>query len=220
MIVLENVSKIYRMGEQDIKAADRISLKIDRGAFAALRGPSGSGKSTVMNILGCLDRPDEGKYWLDGEDVGLLGDHRLAELRNKKIGFIHQAFNLLPRLTALENVELPMVYGGVLSGRRRRRALKCLAMVGLLRRHNHLPQQLSGGQQQRVAIARALAQNPPLILADEPTGNLDSRASVEIMSILQRLNERGATVVLVTHDADVAEWAQSAIYFRDGKIGV
>lgn len=218
MIELQEVSRIYKVGGQEVKAVAGISLKIERGDFAALRGPSGSGKSSIMNILGCLDKPTAGHYVLDGQDVSSLNDRELAMIRNRKIGFVHQNFNLLPRLNALENVELPMTYAGVSRQERRERALKALQTVGLAHRLDHHPVQMSGGEQQRVAIARALVNAAPLILADEPTGNLDSKSSVEIMTILQSLNERGSTIVLVTHEADVAEWARHSIYFKDGKL--
>ncbi len=220
MIRLESITKIYPMGAEKLKAVDGISLEIEKGDFVALRGPSGSGKSTIMNILGCLDKNYAGKYILDGQDVSQINEDALAEVRNKKIGFVHQNFNLLPRLSALENVELPLVYTSMPQAERWERARELLTSVGLADRAKHLPVQLSGGQQQRVAIARALANNASLLLADEPTGNLDSKASVEIMSILQRLNQRGTTIVLVTHEADVAEWAVRSIYFKDGKLGV
>ncbi len=218
MITLEGVSKIYKMGSEELKGADEISLHVDPGDFVALRGPSGSGKSTVMNILGCLDKPDSGRYLLKERDVSRLKDRELAKIRNQMIGFVHQSFNLLPRLDALENVELPLIYAGIPKKERLKRAEECLKAVGLEDRMRHLPIQLSGGQQQRVAIARALVNRASLILADEPTGNLDSRSSVEIMTILQHLNEEGATIVLVTHEPDVAEWARTSIYFKDGRI--
>ena len=220
MILLEKVNKIYRMGNQVVKAADQISFQVEKGDFVALRGPSGSGKSTIMNIIGCLDRPDEGRYLLNGQDVSQMSDDQLASVRNQTIGFVHQNFNLLPRLNAVENVELPLLYAGMPKKERAERAQECLKVVGLGGRLGHLPLQLSGGQQQRVAIARALVNHAPLILADEPTGNIDSKASVEVMSILERLNERGTTVVLVTHEPDVAEWAKRSIYFRDGRIAI
>ena len=218
--MLEKVNKIYRMGNQVVKAADQISFQVEKGDFVALRGPSGSGKSTIMNIIGCLDRPDEGRYLLNGQDVSQMSDDQLASVRNQTIGFVHQNFNLLPRLNAVENVELPLLYAGMPKKERAERAQECLKVVGLGGRLGHLPLQLSGGQQQRVAIARALVNHAPLILADEPTGNIDSKASVEVMSILERLNERGTTVVLVTHEPDVAEWAKRSIYFRDGRIAI
>lgn len=219
MIRLERVTKTYRMGSETLRALDGVSFHVAKGEFVALLGPSGSGKSTAMNILGCLDAQFEGSYFLEGREVRGLGDDDLAALRNKKIGFVHQNFNLLPRLTALENVELPLVYSDVPGRKRRETAERMLRSVGLGDRIGHLPVQLSGGQQQRVAIARALVNDASVIFADEPTGNLDSKSSVEIMTILQKLNERGATVVLVTHEADVAEWASRSIYFKDGKLG-
>ncbi len=218
MIELQDVSRIYRVGGQEVKAVAGISLKIERGDFVALRGPSGSGKSSIMNILGCLDKPTAGHYFLDGQNVSFLNDRELAAVRNRKIGFVHQNFNLLPRLNAMENVELPMTYAGVVRQERIERAREALQTVGLAHRLDHHPVQLSGGEQQRVAIARALVNAAPLILADEPTGNLDSKSSVEIMTILQSLNERGSTIVLVTHEADVAEWARHSVYFKDGKL--
>ncbi len=219
MVRFERVTRIYKMGEETLKALDGVSFEIPKGDFVALQGPSGSGKSTAMNILGCLDRDYQGRYYLDSEDTSGLSEDDLAAIRNKKIGFVHQNFNLLSKLTAIENVELPLVYAGVPSLERREIARKVLASVGLADREKHRPIQLSGGQQQRVAIARALVNNAPVVLADEPTGNLDSKSSVEIMSILQRLNQNGTTVILVTHEADIAEWAHRSIYFKDGKLG-
>ncbi len=219
VIALENVHKTYDLGEIQVHALRGVSLEIRRGEFVAIMGASGSGKSTLMNILGCLDRPSKGRYLLDGIDVSGLSKVELAHIRNKKIGFVFQQFNLLSRTTALENVELPTLYAGIPPEERSKRAKESLERVGLADRAMHHPSQLSGGQQQRVAIARALVNKPAILLADEPTGNLDSRTSVEIMDILQRLNENeGLTVVLVTHEPDIANYAQRALEFRDGKM--
>lgn len=219
VIVLDNVHKTYDLGEVQVHALRGVSLEIRRGEFVAIMGASGSGKSTLMNILGCLDRPTKGRYLLDGTDVSQLSKVELAHIRNRKIGFVFQQFNLLSRTTALENVELPTLYAGIPPEERITRAKQSLERVGLAERAMHHPSQLSGGQQQRVAIARALVNRPSILLADEPTGNLDSRTSVEIMDILQRLNEdEGLTVVLVTHEPDIAAYSQRAIEFRDGKV--
>jgi len=215
VIEIENVTKVYQMGDVQVNALNGVTLKIGRGEMVAIIGPSGSGKSTLMNIIGCLDTPSSGKYILDGEDVSKLTDDEQAGIRNKRIGFVFQSFNLLPRTTALDQVELPMVYAG--TPNRRERALAALERVGLKERVHHRPNELSGGQQQRVAIARSLVNDPSIILADEPTGNLDSKSGVEIMSIFKALNrEHGMTVILVTHDPSVAAQAQRTIRVRDG----
>jgi putative ABC transport system ATP-binding protein len=218
LVEIDDVTKTYGLGGVDVKALRGVTLQIEEGAFVAIMGASGSGKSTLMNILGCLDRPSTGRYRLDGTDVSLLAAPALAELRNKTLGFVFQSFNLLPRTTALENVELPLVYAGVRAHLRRARAAEALERVGLGDRLRHHPNQLSGGQQQRVAIARALVNGPRLILADEPTGNLDSRASMEMMALLQRLGDEGITVVLVTHEPDIAAHARRVISMRDGLV--
>jgi putative ABC transport system ATP-binding protein len=218
-IRLEGVHKTYDLGEVQVQALRGVSLEIYPGEFVAVMGASGSGKSTLMNIIGCLDRPTRGRYFLDGKDVSGLTKKELARIRSEKIGFVFQQFNLLSRTSALENVELPTIYAGVALAERERRAREALKRVGLAEREGHFPSQLSGGQQQRVAIARALVNNPSLLLADEPTGNLDSRTSVEIMDIFQKLNdEHGLTVVIVTHEADIAQYAKRALEFRDGKM--
>jgi len=219
VIRLENVHKTYDLGEIQVHALRGISLEIRTGEFVAVMGASGSGKSTLMNILGCLDRPTRGRYHLEGTDVSQLSKVELARIRNRKLGFVFQQFNLLARTSALENVELPTVYAGITPQEREQRAREALERVGLSDRAEHYPSQLSGGQQQRVAIARALVNRPSILLADEPTGNLDSRTSVEIMDILQRLNEeQGLTVVLVTHEHDIAQYARRELEFRDGKL--
>ncbi len=219
VIHIDHVHKVYDLGEVQVHALRGVSIDIQRGEMVAIMGASGSGKSTFMNIVGCLDRPTRGRYLLEGVDVASLDKHELARIRNRKIGFVFQGFNLLPRTTALENTELPMIYAGLPAEERHRRAREALKLVGLEGREHHAPSQLSGGQQQRVAIARSLVNQPAIILADEPTGNLDSRTSVEIMDIFQRLNEeQGITVVLVTHEHDIAAYAKRAVIFRDGKI--
>src|SRR5918999_473419 len=219
VIRLEGVHKTYSMGDVEVHALRGVSLTIREGEFVAIMGASGSGKSTTMNIIGCLDRPTRGTYILDGEDVSEMSKDERADIRCQKIGFVFQGFNLLSRTSALENVELPMLYLGVDSAQRHQRAMEALAAVGLAGREQNHPNQLSGGQQQRVAVARSLVNNPALILADEPTGNLDSRTSVEVMEIFQRLNrERGITLVLVTHEPDIAQYADRVIVFKDGKI--
>ena len=220
VIKLEDVHKTYQTGEVEVKAVCGVSLEIFQGEFVALMGASGSGKSTMMNTLGCLDRPTGGKYFLDGIDVSQLNRDELADIRNQKIGFIFQGFNLLARTSALENVELPMLYmrQRLEGATQRERALQALDIVGLANRADHTPNQLSGGQQQRVAIARALANQPALLLADEPTGNLDSRTSIEIMGVFQKLNEQGITIVMVTHELDVAHYTRRMIVMRDGKV--
>jgi len=215
---LEGVSKHYRMGDTDVTALDRVSLSIAAGEMVAIMGASGSGKSTTLNILGTLDRPSEGRYLVDGESTDGLDDEALASLRNRKIGFVFQSFNLLPRETATANVELPMMYAGVRPKLRRERALRALARVGLETRSHHLPNQLSGGQQQRVAIARAIVNEPRLLLADEPTGALDSTTSNDVMRLLTELNGEGMTVVLVTHAMEVASFATRIVTFKDGAI--
>jgi putative ABC transport system ATP-binding protein len=218
LIDIEDVAKTYRMGDVDVHALAGVSLAIADGEFVAVMGASGSGKSTLMNILGCLDRPTRGRYRLGGEEVSQLAPDALAEVRNRTIGFVFQSFNLLARTSALENVELPLVYAGMRPAERRARAVEALERVGLGARLDHHPSQLSGGQQQRVAIARALVNRPRLILADEPTGNLDSRSSVEMMALLQELGDDGMTVVLVTHEPDIAAHARRVVVVRDGLI--
>ncbi|GAB6183126.1 ABC transporter ATP-binding protein [Thermodesulfovibrio hydrogeniphilus] len=219
IIKLENVVKIYKFGEHELKVLDNISISIEKGEFVCIMGPSGSGKSTFMNIVGCLDTPTSGKYFLDGIDVSTFGADELAEIRNQKIGFVFQQFNLLPRATALENVELPLIYAGVPAKERKEKAKEILSRVGLGEKINNYPRQLSGGQQQRVAIARALVNNPSIILADEPTGNLDSKASIEIMEIFKKLNEeQGLTTIIVTHEPDIALYGKRQVRFLDGRI--
>jgi putative ABC transport system ATP-binding protein len=218
LIRTRDLVKTYRMGDTEVHALQGVSVDIDKGEFVAVMGPSGSGKSTFMNVLGCLDRPTSGEYWLDGKRVSELDPDRLAQVRNRQIGFVFQHFNLLARTPAVENVELPLVYAGLPKRQRQDKAMRMLERVGLGARAHHLPSQLSGGQQQRVAIARALVTEPLLILADEPTGALDSRTTLEIMALLQDLNRQGMTVILVTHENDVARFAGRIIRFLDGRI--
>src|SRR6201984_2623064 len=218
VIRVEEAHKYYELGETRVHALRGVSLEIQRGEFVAIMGASGSGKSTFMNILGCLDRPSSGRYLLEGVDVSQHDKRALALIRNQKIGFVFQGFNLLARTTALENTELPTLYSKVSKEERHRRAVEALEMVGLADRAEHFPSQMSGGQQQRVAVARALVNRPSILLADEPTGNLDSRTSVEVMEIFQNLNEKGLTIVLVTHEHDIAQFAKRVLVFRDGKI--
>ncbi len=216
MIELDKVTKVYHMGKVEVHALRGVSLSINTGEMVSIIGASGSGKSTMLNVIGCLDKPTSGSYFFDGVDVSQLNDNQLAEVRNKKIGFVFQDFNLLPRATALANVELPLIYSGV--RRRHQRAIEALEQVGLSKRANHKPTEMSGGEQQRVAIARALVNNPAVILADEPTGELDTHSSDEIMSILHQLHRDGKTIVLITHEADIAVQAQRTVRLRDGEI--
>jgi putative ABC transport system ATP-binding protein len=218
IIQIKNLMKSYKLGGETVHALNNVSIEIKQGEFLAIIGPSGSGKSTLMNMIGCLDRPDSGEYLLDGKNIGKMNDNQLASIRNQKIGFIFQNFNLLTKLTALENVELPLLYAGVSAKNRREMALESLKKVGLADRARHLPTQLSGGQQQRVAIARALAGNPSILLADEPTGALDSRTSKEIMEIMQGLNEVGNTIILITHDLNIAQQAKRMVSIQDGQL--
>ena len=219
MMEAVEATKVYQQGQRRVQALAGVSLRVEAGEFVAIMGPSGSGKSTLMNVIGCLDVADGGRYVLAGEDVSQMSDDQLADIRNRRIGFVFQGYNLLPRLTALENVQLPLVYAGSGAGHDRRlRSTRALEAVGLTDRAHHRPSELSGGQQQRVAIARALMNDPALVLADEPTGNLDSRSSVEILAIFQRMNEEGRTIVMVTHEWDVAEHAKRIVRMRDGVI--
>jgi putative ABC transport system ATP-binding protein len=218
IIELDGVRKVYNTGDLEVAALRSVDTRITEGEYVAVVGPSGSGKSTLMHILGCLDVPSAGTYRLAGEDVSQMGEAQLAEVRNRRIGFVFQGFNLLPRTSAVENVELPMLYQGIPSRERRERAAQSLRRVGLGDRVEHTPAQLSGGQQQRVAIARALVNRPTVVLADEPTGNLDSRTSLEVMGILQELNENGLTVLLVTHEPDIAQHAKRVVTFKDGHV--
>ena len=218
IITVDNINKTYKNGSLELQVLKNISFKVDKGEFLAIMGSSGSGKSTMMNILGCLDNQYEGRYILDGIDISKSTENELSEIRNKKIGFIFQSFNLLPRLTALENVELPLVYSSIPKEKRHKRANELLEMVGLKERIHHRPNELSGGQRQRVAIARALVNNPSIILADEPTGNLDSKSEGEIIEILQKLNKMGKTIVIVTHEPSIGEIAERKIVFKDGEI--
>lgn len=218
MIKVENLVKVYNTGNIKLEALKGISLDIEEAEYTAIMGPSGSGKSTFMNILGCLDRLTSGKYFLEGSDVSMLNDRNLAYIRNRKIGFVFQSFNLLPKLTALENVEVPMMYSGVSRKERRKRAEEALYKVGLLDRAHHSPSELSGGQKQRVAIARAIINNPAVIMADEPTGNLDTKSSQDIMRIFQKFNSQGVTIIIVTHESDIAKHTKRIIRFRDGEV--
>ncbi len=218
VLQVEDVHKYYEMGETRVHALRGVSLSVEAGGFVAIMGASGSGKSTLMNIIGCLDRPSSGRYRIEGVDVSRLDKKTLAGLRNRKLGFVFQGFNLISRTSALENAALPTLYSRMNKSERQTRAAESLAMVGLADRAHHFPSQMSGGQQQRVAIARALVNRPSILLADEPTGNLDSRTSIEIMDVLQRLNDRGLTIVMVTHEPDIAKFARRVITFRDGRI--
>jgi len=217
VITLEGIAKVYRTGEVEVVALRGISLHIPEGEFIAIMGPSGSGKSTLMNLIGCLDQPSSGRYVLDGYDVSALTDDQLAWIRNRKIGFVFQSYNLIPRASAVHNVEMPLIYAGD-SQQRHERAMAALESVGLLQRAGHLPNELSGGQQQRVAVARALVTDPAILLADEPTGNLDSESSLEILKLLSDLNQQGRTIVLITHEPDIAAFAQRVVRLRDGVI--
>lgn len=217
MIKIEKLTKLYKNGEHEVAALLDVDLHVPKGEFVAIMGPSGSGKSTLMNILGCLDKPSAGKYYLDGKLVSDMNSRELAQIRNRKIGFVFQNFNLLPRINALRNVEIPMIYAGVPFAKRRALAMSALEQVGLGDRWHHLPNELSGGQRQRVAIARALVNSPAILLADEPTGNLDSKSGEEIMKIFTELHRQGVTLILVTHEDEIARYAQRVITFRDGR---
>jgi putative ABC transport system ATP-binding protein len=218
VIAIRNATRVYQMGDIEVRALAGVSLVIERGEFVAIMGASGSGKSTLMNIIGCLDVPSHGRYWLDDVDVRDLDEAALARIRNRKIGFVFQSFNLIPRTSALANVELPLSYAGIGSKERRARALAALELVGLSDRAGHLPSELSGGQQQRVAVARAIVTNPSLVLADEPTGNLDTKSSEDIMTVFDELNRAGRTIVLITHESDIANHAQRVVRLRDGLV--
>ncbi|EKN70723.1 ABC transporter, ATP-binding protein [Neobacillus bataviensis LMG 21833] len=218
IIQIRNLMKTYKLGGETVRALNDVSIEIDKGEFLAIIGPSGSGKSTLMNMIGCLDLPESGTYLLDGKDIGKMNDNQLAVIRNQKIGFIFQNFNLLTKLSALENVELPLLYAGIPAKERREKSLESLEKVGLRERAGHLPTQLSGGQQQRVAIARALAGNPSILLADEPTGALDSKTSQEILYLIQELNELGHTIILITHDLTIAQQAKRMVSIQDGQL--
>ncbi len=218
VINIQNITKTYVMGSEEVHALVNVSVSIERGEYVAIMGPSGSGKSTLMNILGCLDTPTSGLYEFNGVSISEMNDNELAKIRNKEIGFVFQTFNLIPRSNALHNVELPLIYGGVSASERHRLAEQALQHVSLGDRMHHKPNELSGGQRQRVAIARALVTNPTIILADEPTGNLDSRTSIEIMDLFTKLNEQGVTLVIVTHEPDIAAWCRRVIQMRDGKV--
>jgi putative ABC transport system ATP-binding protein len=218
LIQTNDLWKTYQMGTEEVHALRGVSIGIERGEYVAIMGPSGSGKSTLMNLIGCLDTPTKGTYLLNGKQAGQMNDDELARIRNEEIGFVFQTFNLLPRATALHNVELPLIYAGITSKTRRERATAALEKVELGNRMHHRPNELSGGQRQRVAIARALVNNPSILLADEPTGNLDSKTGVEIMGVFQRLHDAGNTIILVTHEPDVAAYAQRAIHIRDGQV--
>lgn len=218
MIELQNIRKIYNLGDEEVRALDGVSLKVQEREFVAIVGASGSGKSTLMNMIGCLDTPDEGEYYIDGQNVTEMSERELSTMRNRKIGFIFQQFNLLPKLTAYENVELPLIYQGLPGKERHARVEEALSRVGLANRMKHRPNQLSGGQQQRVAVARALATHPSLILADEPTGNLDSKSTRDIMELIHELHRQGNTIVLITHDDDIEQEAQRQVRIMDGKI--